>query len=241
MSSQRKCGSHGAAVLLQEYLQGKEYIVDHVSRDGVHKTTMVWVYDRRPANGAGFVCFGEHCVPSDSPVAQQLIAYTRGCLDALRITNGATHTEVMMTESGPCLVEVNSRCHGAAGSWMPLARALTGYTQVDACVDAFLDGHAFAGLPEIPPQFQASGQVSMLVSYHEGEVESTHFHKVRELPSVVFLEENLHAGRRLEKTIDLFSLIGMCVLVHSDPMVLSNDLDQIRSMEQNGALFALAN
>eukprot|EP00434_Breviolum_minutum_P046714 symbB.v1.2.042722.t1/scaffold10833.1/size1476/1 len=35
------------------------------------------------------------------PVAQQLIAYTRGCLDALRITNGATHTEVMMTETGP--------------------------------------------------------------------------------------------------------------------------------------------
>ena len=28
----------------------------------------------------------------------------------------------------------------------------------------------FEGLPEIPPQFQASGQVSMLVSYHEGEV-----------------------------------------------------------------------
>eukprot|EP00434_Breviolum_minutum_P035597 symbB.v1.2.031511.t1/scaffold3660.1/size123177/7 len=99
----------------------------------------------------------------------------------------------------------------------------------------------FEGLPEIPPQFQASGQVSMLVSYHEGEVESTHFHKVRELSSVVFLEENLHAGRRLEKTIDLFSLIGMCVMVHSDPMVLSNDLDQIRSMEHNGTLFALAN
>lgn len=34
-----------------------------------------------------------------------------------------------MTETGPCLVEVNSRCHGAAGSWMPLARAMTGYTQ----------------------------------------------------------------------------------------------------------------
>ena len=28
----------------------------------------------------------------------------------------------------------------------------------------------FEGLHEIPPQFQASGQVSMLVSYHEGEV-----------------------------------------------------------------------
>ncbi len=35
-----------------------------------------------------------------------------------------------MTETGPCLVEVNSRCHGAAGAWMSLARSLTGYTQV---------------------------------------------------------------------------------------------------------------
>ena len=60
------------------------------------------VYDRRPANGAGFVCFGQHCVPSDSPVAQQLIAYTRGCLDALRITNGATHTEAQPLKTSFC-------------------------------------------------------------------------------------------------------------------------------------------
>ena len=35
MSSQRKCGAQGAAVLLQEYLKGTEYIVDCVSRDCV--------------------------------------------------------------------------------------------------------------------------------------------------------------------------------------------------------------
>ena len=29
-----------------------------------------------------------------------------------------------MTEDGPCLVEVNSRCHGANGAWMPLVQAL---------------------------------------------------------------------------------------------------------------------
>jgi hypothetical protein len=38
---------------------------------------------------------------------------------------------------------------------------------------------------------------------------------------VVFLEENLQAGGRLEKTVDLFGLVGVCVLVHSDPMVLA--------------------
>ena len=63
----------------------------------------------------------------------------------------AQHTEVMMTADGPCLVEVNSRCHGAAGAWMPLAEALTGYTQVGVCVDAFLNPEAFDRLSEVPP------------------------------------------------------------------------------------------
>jgi len=160
LNSQRKVS--GGAVLLQEYLKGKEYIVDCVSRDGVHKATMIWVFDRRP-------------VASNDLVAQQVIAYTRGCLDALHITNGATYTEVMMTETGPRLVEVHSCCHGAAGAWMSLARSLTGYTQVDACVDAFLDANAFAGLPAVPPPFR-SGQVATLV-----EGESTNFQRFRPL------------------------------------------------------------
>ena len=151
MNSQRKCGAQGAAVLLQEFLKGTEYIVDIVSRNGVHKTTMVWVYDRRAANGGDFVNFGQKCVLADEPMAKSLIAYSKGCLDALKVTNGATHTEVMMTAEGPCLVEVNSRCHGAAGAWMPLAEALTGYTQVGVCVDAFLNPEAFDRLPEVPP------------------------------------------------------------------------------------------
>eukprot|EP00435_Cladocopium_sp_Y103_P069018 s865_g32.t1 len=76
--------------------------------------------------------------------------------------------------------------------------------------------------------------------WHSMEVESTQFHKVRELSSVVFLEENLQAGGRLEKTVDLFGLVGMCVLVHSDPMVLASDIATIRSMEENGSLFGAA-
>jgi len=242
MKSQRKCGAKGAAVLLQEFLKGKEYIVDHVSRDGVHKTTMVWVYDRRPANGGDFVNFGQECVLSDSPVAQELIAYTRGCLDALHITNGATHTEVMMTADGPCLVEVNSRCHGAAGAWMPLARALTGYTQVDACVDAFLHANAFDRLPDVPPSpFLASGQVVSLISFHEGLVEGTPgFDRVRSLRSFTSLEELAHVGESLEKTVDLFSIAGMAVLIHSDAEVLKSDVQCIRQMEVEGSLFRLA-
>lgn len=242
MTSQRKCGAQDAAVLLQEYLRGTEYIVDCVTRDGVHKTTLVWVYDRRPANDAGFVCFGQKPVLSDSPVAQQLIAYTLGCLDALQVRNGATHTEVMLTETGPCLVEVNSRCHGASGAWLPLASAVAGYTQVDVCVDAFLDPNAFDALPEVPPSpFLASGQVVMLISYFEGQLEATPgFDRVRQLPSFVSLEEAVHVGGRVEKSVDLFTVTGLCVLVHPDEEVLQADLAAIRRMELDGSLFVLS-
>ena len=49
---------------------------------------MVWVYDKRSANGCAFVYFG--CVPIDSntPEAKLLIAYTRRVLDALDVKNG---------------------------------------------------------------------------------------------------------------------------------------------------------
>ena len=57
MSSQRKLGAQGAAVLVQEFLVGEEYVVDSVTRDGEHKTTMVWKYDKRPANGSQFVYY----------------------------------------------------------------------------------------------------------------------------------------------------------------------------------------
>lgn len=52
MRSQMVNGGQCPAVLCQEFLRGKEYVVDHVSRDGVHKTCMVWVYDKRPVNGS---------------------------------------------------------------------------------------------------------------------------------------------------------------------------------------------
>lgn len=77
MKSQMVNGGNCPAVLAQEFLRGKEYVVDHTSYDGVHKTNMVWVYDKRSANGCAFVYFGMIPVDSESPEAQILIPYVR--------------------------------------------------------------------------------------------------------------------------------------------------------------------
>ena len=45
MKSQMVNGGNCPAVLCQEFLRGKEYVVDHVSLNGEHRTTMVWGKD----------------------------------------------------------------------------------------------------------------------------------------------------------------------------------------------------
>jgi biotin carboxylase len=242
MGAQLHVGSAGAAVLVQEYLRGKEYVVDHVSQDGVHKTVMIWVYDKRACNGADFVYYGMVPVAAESELAKVLITYTRGVLDALGIKNGPTHGEVMMTPYGPCLVEMNCRSHGGEGSWVPLARSLTGgYSQVDAAIDSFLDESAFARLPERPRPFQASGQEVMLVSMQAGRVLATPgFDKIRQLKSFESLATDVTVGSTVELSIDLFTSLGSVFLMHEDPDVMAADLRAIRAMELECTLFELS-
>merc|ERR1712113_350636 len=186
MDSQRKVGAQDAAVLVQEFLKGQEYVVDHVSRDGVHKCVMVYVYDKRPTNGAAFVYYGMIPVDAESKEAKILIEYTRGVLDALKLDNGPTHGEVMMTSDGPCLVEMNCRSHGWDGAWVPLAKALTGgYAQPEIALHSHLNEIEFAKIPDVMPSpFKASGQTVMLVSFQTGVVKQTPgFDQLKLLPS----------------------------------------------------------
>lgn len=239
MASQKRWGSQDAAVLCQEFLQGTEYVVDHVSRDGVHKTMMLYKYDKRPVNGAQFVYYGMVPVPSSSEEAKTLIPYVRGVLDALAFENGPSHGEVMMTADGPCLVEMNCRLSGAGGSWVPLAKALTGgYSAVDATIDLFTSEEKFESLPDIFPSFRAFGLVVYLVAMKEGEVQKTlGFDTIRSLPSFHSLMSPVKPGSVVELTVDLFTMCGTVVLLNSDSAELERDLSSIREMENNYSLF----
>jgi len=242
-NSQMRVGcASGAAVLCQEFLKGTEYVVDHVSRDGVHKTVMVWMYDKRPANGGDFVYFGLIPVDSGTAVAKVLISYTRGVLDAMGVKHGASHGEVILRSDGPCLVEMNCRAHGGDGNWRGLVCGLNGgYSQVEATVDAYLDPESFNRLPDkMPSPFQKAGQEVTLVSYARGIVKRTPgFEAIHKLPSFVTLETSYHVGSKVEPTVDLFTCIGSVILMHDDPTVVERDHDFIRHLEETNTLFDL--
>jgi len=235
-------GGFNTEVLCQEFLRGKEYVIDTVSREGEHKTVAIWCYDKRPANGAAFVYFGMVPVDSGSLEAKLLTNYTYRVLDALGMKNGPGHCEVILTAGGPCLVEMNCRAQGGDGTWRPLARALTGgYSQVEASVDAYLDKKAFYSLPKIPPSpAKAFGQEVMLVSYAEGDVIGIPgYDDIKEFESFVYLETGVSVGSKVEHTVDLNTCVGSVILMHNDEEVVKKDIAKIREMEKNNKLFKL--
>merc|ERR1740123_2072821 len=176
-------------------------------------------------------------VDVNTPIAKTLIKYTEGVLNALKLDNGPTHGEVMMTSDGPCLVEMNCRSHGWDGSWVPLAKMLTGgYAQPDVVLDSHVDGSAFAKIPEVyPSPLKAAGQNVMLVSFFSGTVRATPgYDKMKRLSSFVALQTGVEVGSRVELTVDLFTAVGVLVLANADAKKMEADLAEVRKMEKEG-------
>jgi biotin carboxylase len=140
-------------VLVQEYLDGQEYVVDMVSRDGVHKVVALWECDKRAVNGAHFVLHGYIPTVISSEHHDQLVAYQKKVLTALGILNGPSHGELKWCHGEPVLVEVGARCHGGEGTWVDVANNVYGYNQVSAAATVYLDCQEF---DQLPPQVSSS-------------------------------------------------------------------------------------
>jgi len=231
-------GVKNEGVLVQEFLDGTEYVIDSVSRDGVHKVTAVWEYDKRSCNGANFIYFGMKLCAASDPLVQQLIAYSDAVLDAVGIVNGPGHMEVKMTATGPCLVEVGSRCHGGEGTWSAIATECVGYNQIDVSIEAFLNPDAFDALPAAPMALNKAGCEVFLVSRQQGVVRALPGKpKIAALPSYRSMDWQLGPGGFARKTIDCFTRPGAVQLANEDETALARDVAAIRSLEEAGGLF----
>jgi len=138
--------------LIQEYLQGKEYAIDSVSRDGVHKVVAVWFEDFRPANGIFDQYFGFKLLDPTEEFTKTLIDYAEKSLDAIGLVNGAANTEVkwLEDEKKACLVETNARWAGI--NWndgLGVEQAVFGTDQITAAFTAYLDGDGFDKMPKV--------------------------------------------------------------------------------------------
>eukprot|EP01065_Artemidia_motanka_P020457 TRINITY_DN2449_c0_g1_i1.p1 TRINITY_DN2449_c0_g1~~TRINITY_DN2449_c0_g1_i1.p1 ORF type:complete len:570 (+),score=148.02 TRINITY_DN2449_c0_g1_i1:84-1712(+) len=118
-------GAYIDALVVQEYLSGDEYVVNTVSWEGRHWVTDVWLSRKDDR-----LCYDRQELVTDCSSAElgSVVEYTRSVLQAVGLTAGAAHTEVMNTPQGPTLVEVNARAQGD----VPRATQVVGYDQMGA-------------------------------------------------------------------------------------------------------------
>jgi biotin carboxylase len=96
------------AALVEEFLVGPEYSIEAFSRSGEHRLVAVTA----KAKLENFVEVG-HVIPGvPEATAAELAKVLGDFLDAVGLTDGTTHTEVIMTPAGARIVESHSRPGG---------------------------------------------------------------------------------------------------------------------------------
>ncbi len=233
MASTDRYGHRNTTVLAQEHLDGDEYFVNTVSRNGVHHLVEIWRYHKHRIDSMRSMVSNEHPVPADDPAAQQVGAYALAVLDALEIRNGAAHTEIMLTAKGPVLVECGARLGGAH---LPdVVSRCIGTDQVDRLAWAIARPDEVSAGNAKPYQLLTHVRFMNLMVPRDGVVpDEAGWAPVRALPSFLEVVVTQPAGTRIERTVDLASSPGYAYLISDDPDQVEADYQRLRELEANG-------
>lgn len=229
---------HGAneALLVQELLRGTQLFTDSISWDGVHHVSECW-RDNKRRLGDAFVYDYEELLDPRGEQQDQVIPYVHSVLDALGIKYGPAHTEVMLTDTGPVLVECGARMHGSVRDDV-IDRCTPSHVTVT--VDAYLDPASVARRAAAGYTLDAASYCVMLISHQEGRiVAEAGMKEVERLESFAGTISMAEPGDTITPTVDLFSCPGIIYLIHPDRTILQRDYDRIRELEERIGMFSL--
>lgn len=220
-------GVTNRSVMVQEFLDGTEYVVDSVSWAGRHRMAAFWRY-RRPALSGGFVCYDAmELLPGDGELQRTLAAFTCRALDALGIQYGPAHTEIMITDGDPILVEAGARLTAARNA--TLGRLCGVPCQVDLAVEAFRDPQSFLAALDTPYRLQRSAANAFLVPSAPGTlVALPRLGDIERLPSFREMSVRPRFGEPVPR------VLGVVTLVHDRADVLRADLEALKRLEGDG-------
>ncbi len=131
-------GKINETAVVQEEAIGTEFAVGTVSANGQHYLTHLIKYNKSSTEDRKTVFDHVEFIAYNKETYGEIFEYTKKVLDALGIRWGAAHTEVMLTQKGPRLIETGARMLG--GPTVGFAREATGSSQADKLVEIYADG-----------------------------------------------------------------------------------------------------
>lgn len=236
-------GNFNDKLVCQEFLDGLEYIVDCTSFKGKHLVNCMWVYQKtRLSESKAIISEWSSTINARGEIQDKLVKYVFNVLDALGIENGPSHSEVIMVDGEPCLVETGARLHGLKGP--KLMEIATGIGAHELAVDIFLHGarmfnHLYASNYRY---ILKKWVVTALFCNTKKEgilAKDICVEKTKQLKSVIDARLTVSKGDYLSLTRDLSTIPGYFVLVHQSWQQILDDIKFVRDLEESTDFYSV--
>ncbi len=156
--------SRNGDVVVEEYMRGPEVSVETLTVDGV--CHVIQITDKLTTGAPHFVEMG-HSQPTRLPAetVEKIRMVAIAANKAVGITNGPSHTEIIVTSDGPKIVELGARLGGdcITTHLVPLS---TGVNMVECCIKI-----ALGEKPDIAHKF-SKGSAIRYFHQHAGTIRS---------------------------------------------------------------------
>lgn len=124
--------------IIQEYIEGIEYIVNCVSCAGKHYVTDIWKYEKADNGYGNIIYYKVELITEIDHKIKNLVDYCFDVLNSADFNYGLSHNEIKIDDQGPVIIEINPRCMGS-GLTREFLNDLLGYCYVDLSLCAYTD------------------------------------------------------------------------------------------------------
>ena len=221
-------------LLIQERINGVEYIVNTVTHKGIHRVTLVWKYNKVKTSEGAIVYDSCETVNDLSLGEAEMVEYAYKVADALEIQYGPVHGEYMIDENGPVLIEVNCR---PCGGGMPadFLDQISGQHETDSILDSYLKPKCFFDELKKKYELYSHGTLKFFITPKNMIVRSSPIvnidKKLKAFHDSTLINSTYH-DMFFHKTEDLNTAAGYVFLVHKDKSNVDHDLNFLRDVER---------
>ena len=231
-------------VLVQERIVGTEYYVNTMTMGGQTVVTNVVRYDKMKLTAERPIYVSGVSLQPDDALCRMLMDYVVKVVKATGLEIGPMHTEVMVDEDGPVLIEVNARMAGAAqpAEWQDMVLglhesdiALRAYLGKDIHTDSYNNCKAVASADGQYAYFlrKRPGYIHVGVSPRDFEAEEFIGKELIESLASTFSWHGFEAPHRYEATRDFFTIPGLVYLVNDSAEQVQRDHETLLDIEMN--------
>jgi len=235
INKKNNCDIVNSECLVQEFIDGEDWIVNSVSRNGIHKIVNVMRSYKTVINDREFM-YIETSLINAKDVPHELCIYAINLLNALDIKNGAGHAEIKLSSNGPCLIEIGARVGGAQYECALSKCIKNNYGQLKATIYSYCDGKLFNEIPNMYSNANELYRCITVNNLYDSIVWNDRYmnnllHQLNAFVVVHKISHGCNNGDVISKTQDLLTIIARLFITSECENKLKNALSIVKKWE----------